>query len=157
VLSLQAPYVARLVIKWLIVIELISDRYMKKLPLFFIPLLMVVCTLALVSCSGSPLERVVRSALVAGDTTQIMYDSICNIVKEHPKKYAKLLTPDGEVNHAELSAFIEELGSHLRPPMHWNTSAYGGSGVGSLTVYFERSGSMVPYDTRRGSGQLKRL
>ena len=50
---------------------------------------------------------------------------------------------------------IEKVGSSLRPPMHRNVKVYGVDSY-SLTVYFERSGSLVPYDQTSGGGHLKK-
>ena len=112
----------------------------------------------LLSCGGhGKLEKAVRSVMVNGDTTRAAYDSLCSIVTDNPGKYEDLLTPDGKVDHKKMAEFIENIGSHLRPPMHWDTRPYGGVDDLSLTVYFERSGSMVPYDQRGGGGQLKKV
>ena len=78
-------------------------------------------------------------------------------MSDNPGKYGDLLTPEGKVDHKKMAEFIEDIGSHLRPPMHWNTRLYGGVDDLSLTIYFERSGSMVPYDQRGGGGQLKKV
>ena len=111
----------------------------------------------LLSCGGhGKLDKAVRNALVSGDTTRATYDSLCTLVLDNPGKYSDLLTPDGKVDHKRMYDFIEEIGAHLRPPMHWNTRPYGGVDDLSLTVYFERSGSMVPYDSRGDGGQLKK-
>ena len=117
------------------------------------------CVLAvgLLSCGGhGKLDKAVRTALMSGDTTKAMYDSLCSLVTDNPGKYSDLLTPEGKVDHKKMAAFIEDIGSHLRPPMHWDTRPYGGVDDLSLTVYFERSGSMVPYDSRGDGGQLKK-
>lgn len=122
-------------------------------------MLLMVCTLlaGLMSCGGhGQLEKAVRSVLVSGDTTHAAYDSLCSIVTDNPAKYGDFLTPEGKVDHKKMSDFIDQIGSHLRPPMHWNTRPYGGVDNLSLSVYFERSGSMVPYDQREGGGQLKK-
>ena len=113
---------------------------------------------ALMGCGGGhgQLEKAVRSVLVSGDTTRAAYDSLCTLITENPGKYGDMLTPEGRVDHKKLAEFIEEIGSHLRPPMHWDTRPYGGVDDLSLTIYFERSGSMVPYDQRGGGGQLKK-
>ena len=113
---------------------------------------------ALMGCGGGhgQLEKAVRSVLVSGDTTRVAYDSLCTLITENPGKYGDMLTPEGRVDHKKLAEFIEEIGSHLRPPMHWDTRPYGGVDDLSLTIYFERSGSMVPYDQRGGGGQLKK-
>ncbi len=111
----------------------------------------------LMACGGhGQLEKAVRSVLVSGDTTRAAYDSLCSMVTDNPGKYQDLLTPEGKVDHKKMADFIEQIGSQLRPPMHWNTRPYGGVDELSLTVYFERSGSMVPYDQRGGGGQLKK-
>ncbi len=127
---------------------------MRRLPILLMSMMLVAC---LAACGGhGKLEKAVRSVLVSGDTTKAAYDSLCSLVTENPGKYADLLTPEGRVDHKKMSEFIKEIGSHLRPPMLWDTRAYGGVDDLSLTVYFERSGSMVPYDQRGGGGQLKK-
>lgn len=122
--------------------------------------LLAVCSLLLMGVTGcgghGKLEKAVRSVLVSGDTTRAAYDSLCSLVTNNPGKYSDLLTPEGRVDHKKMADFIEQIGSQLRPPMHWNTRPYGGVDDLSLTVYFERSGSMVPYDQRGGGGQLKK-
>ena len=120
---------------------------------------MLCCVLiaGLLSCGGrGKLEKAIRTTLVSGDTTRAAYDSLCTIVTENPGNYGDLLTPEGRVDHKKMADFIEQIGSQLRPPMHWDTRPYGGVEDLSLTVYFERSGSMVPYDQRGGGGQLKK-
>jgi len=120
-------------------------------------LMACVLTLGLLSCGGhGKLDKAVRSVLVSGDTTKAAYDSLCAIVTDNPGKYADLLTPEGKVDHKKMAEMIKEIGSHLRPPMMWDTRPYGGVDDLSLTVYFERSGSMVPYDSRGDGGQLKK-
>ena len=108
------------------------------------------------SCSNGKLDKAVRGVLVSGDTTRAAYDSLCSLVTDNPGKYADLLTPDGQLDHGKMAAFIDEIGARLRPPVHWDTRPYGGARELSLTVYFERSGSMVPYDARGDGGQLKK-
>ncbi len=113
--------------------------------------------MGLMACGGhGSLDKAVRGILVSGDTTRAAYDSLCAMITDNPKKYSDMLTPEGKVDHKKMAEFIEQVGSQLRPPMHWDTRAYGGVEDLSLTVYFERSGSMVPYDQRGGGGQLKK-
>ena len=120
-------------------------------------LLALLMLAGLPSCGGrGQLEKAVRSALVSGDTTRATYDSLCSLVTDNPGKYGDLLTPEGKVDHKQMYEFIEQIGSALRPPMHWDTRPYGGMDDLSLTIYLERSGSMVPYDQRGGGGQLKK-
>ena len=124
-----------------------------------LPLLVMCCVLlaGLTACGGhGQLEKAVRSVLVSGDTTRAAFDSLCSIVTDNPGKYGDLLTPEGKLDYKKMADFIEQIGSQLRPPMHWDTRPYGGVEDLSLTIYFERSGSMVPYDQRGGSGQLKK-
>ena len=124
-----------------------------------LPILLMACalTVGLLSCGGhGKLDKAVRSVLVSGDTTRAAYDSLCSIVTDNPGKYSDFITPEGRVDHKKMAEFIEQIGSKLRPPMHWNTRPYGGVEDLSLTIYFERSGSMVPYDQRGGGGQLKK-
>ena len=126
----------------------------KRLPLLVVALVLMA---GMISCGGhGKLEKAVRTALVNGDTTRTAYDSLCSMVTDNPGKYGDLLTPEGGVDHKKMYDFIEKIGNHLRPPMHWDTRPYGGVDELSLTVYFERSGSMVPYDSRGGGGQLKK-
>ena len=122
--------------------------------------MLVMCCVLLVgltACGGhGQLEKAVRSVLVSGDTTRAAFDSLCSIVTDNPGKYGDLLTPEGKLDYKKMADFIEQIGSQLRPPMHWDTRPYGGIEDLSLTIYFERSGSMVPYDQRGGGGQLKK-
>lgn len=104
---------------------------------------------------GSALDDAVKQALVQRDTTQARFDSICSIVKANPEQYAQYLTRDGEIDYMAMAQLVESIGATLRPAMHWNVAAYGVNTF-SLTVYFERSGSMVPYDDAGGRGQLKK-
>ncbi|MBQ2164862.1 MAG: hypothetical protein II445_10200 [Muribaculaceae bacterium] len=115
----------------------------------------VATCLTLVACGGGGLEKAIKRALIEGDTTQARYDSICSIIKSNPESYGEFLTKAGEINVDALSKFINEVGSNLRPPMSWNIKGYGVKEL-TLTVYFERSGSMIPYDTPGGGGQLKK-
>ena len=124
-----------------------------------LPVLLVCCALlgGLLSCGGhGTLDKAVRSVLVSGDTTRAAYDSLCALVTANPDKYSDFVTAEGRVDHKKMYDLIEQIGSSLRPPMHWDTRPYGGVDNLSLTVYFERSGSMVPYDSRGGGGQLKK-
>ncbi len=111
-------------------------------------------SMATTSCSGGGLEKAIKKALINGDTTQVAYDSICSIIKDNPEKYSQYLDKSGEINVEALGNYINEVGSKLRPPMSWNIAAYGLKNL-SLTIYFERSGSMTPYDHTGGRGQLK--
>lgn len=111
--------------------------------------------LAAAGCRRGGVDRMVRDAFIAGDTTQARYDSICDIITAHPDANAQWLTPGGDINVPALQRLVNEVGASLRPPMTWNISAYGRQPL-TLTVYFERSGSMTPYDTKGGAGQLKK-
>lgn len=111
--------------------------------------------IALSSCGGGGLEKAIKRALIDGDTTQARYDSICSIIKDNPKSYAEFLTENGDINVEALSQYINKVGGKLRPPMSWNIMGYGLKEL-TLTIYFERSGSMTPYDTPGGGGQLKK-
>ena len=110
--------------------------------------MLVMCCLLLVglaACGGhGQLEKAVRGVLVSGDTTKAAFDSLCSIVTDNPGKYGDLLTPEGKLDYKKMADFIEQIGSKLRPPMHWDTRPYGGVEDLSLTIFFERSGSMVP-------------
>lgn len=114
----------------------------------------VLCSVA--SCSGGGrLENAVKRALIEGDTTASRFDSICAIVKQDAKRYSQFVGDDGSVDVTALGAYINEVGSKMRPPMSWDVSRYGLKSL-SLSVYFERSGSMTPYDATTGGGQLKK-
>lgn len=114
-----------------------------------------IACLTLAACGGGGLEKTIKRAFIDGDTTQARYDSICSIIKASPKNYSEFLTEAGEINVEALSRYINEVGSKLRPPMTWNIMGYGLKEL-TLTIYFERSGSMTPYDTPGGGGQLKK-
>ena len=107
------------------------------------------------SCGGGGLEKAVKKAFIDGDTTQASYDKICALIKENPKSYADFVTESGDINVEALGKYINEIGSKLRPPMTWDITGYGLKEL-TLTIYFERSGSMTPYDTPGGGGQLKK-
>lgn len=107
------------------------------------------------ACSDSPLEKSIRTALLMGDTTQVQYDSIASLIKANSRQYHNLLNEDGEIDADALNALIANVGKGLRPPLSWDISKYASKPL-SLTIYFERSGSMVPYDTPSGRGQLKK-
>lgn len=121
-------------------------------------LLAFTMTFTLESCGGrnGSMENVVREAFINGDTTQQRFDSICGIITANPEAYRDYIGDDGMVDVQKLNEFINNVGQKLRPPMTWNVLAYGAHQTLSLTVYFERSGSMVPYDTPDGGGQLKK-
>lgn len=106
-------------------------------------------------CHNSPLEQAVQQALIKQDTTQARFDSICAIITANPDRYGAYLDKDGNVDVAKLAELVERIGGNLRPPMHWDLNKYLAKQL-SLTVYFERSGSMVPYDSPGGRGQLKK-
>ena len=107
------------------------------------------------SCGGGGLEKAVKKAFIDGDTTQASYNKICALIKENPKSYADFVTESGDINIEALGKYINEVGSSLRPPMTWDITGYGLKEL-TLTIYFERSGSMTPYDTPGGGGQLKK-
>ena len=119
-------------------------------------MLLIVCTLCMSGCGGrGGLESAIKDALIQGDTTQARFDQIAAMIKGDAERYGDYLTADGEIDVEALSKLADEVGSKLRPPMTWNLRAYGAGSL-RLTVYFERSGSMVPFDSRGGGGQLKR-
>ena len=131
---------------------------MKKI-FWLVPLVglcLMAMTAVMTSCGGGdPLEKTVREAFVKGDTTQARYNRIVDLLKSNPKKYSDYIDGQGNVNVDALGSYINAIGQKLRPPMSWNVKAYAAQPL-SLTVYFERSGSMVPYDSQGGSGQLKK-
>lgn len=118
-------------------------------------MVLAVLTLGLTSCGGSELKKAVKLAYISGDTTQAGYDKLVSIITANPKRYATYVTDDGQVNVDALQQLVTEVGQELRPPMQWNIKKYAAASQLSLTVYFERSGSMVPYDSKSGGGQLK--
>lgn len=117
-------------------------------------LVMATCVMTS-SCRGNGLEKAIKNALINGDTTQVTFDSICSIIKDNPSKYGQYLDKSGEININALGKYINEVGSKLKPPMSWDISVFSLKNL-SLTIYFERSGSMTPYDTPGGGGQLKK-
>ncbi len=130
---------------------------MKKIftSIIIVMALLAVVAVSMFSCGSSPVENAIVQAFNTGDTTQTRFDSICSIITQSPEKYSHLLTDDGYVDTDALGKLIESIGSKRRPPAHWDISGYGQHAL-TLTVYFERSGSMVPYDSKGGSGQLKK-
>ena len=120
-----------------------------------IVLVMLAMALTAASCGVGGLEKAVKKAFIDGDTTQACYEKICDLIKENPKSYAEFVTESGDINVEALGKYINEIGSKLRPPMTWDITGYGLKEL-TLTIYFERSGSMTPYDTPGGGGQLKK-
>ena len=120
-----------------------------------IAIVMLAVTLLSASCGGGGLEKAVKKAFIDGDTTEARFDALCKMIKENPKSYADFVTESGDINIDALGKYINEVGSKLRPPMSWNIGVYGLKEL-TLTIYFERSGSMTPYDTPGGGGQLKK-
>lgn len=118
-------------------------------------LLALLSSAVMSSCTQSPLDKAVKRALVQQDTTQAQYDSLCAIILQNPERYRQYLDDNGEVNVAELQGLIDRVGGELRPPLRWDIGRYGEQEL-SLTIYFERSGSMVPYDNAGDRGQLKK-
>ncbi|MGM9804598.1 MAG: hypothetical protein ACI308_10535 [Muribaculaceae bacterium] len=117
--------------------------------------LMLFLACAMCSCrGGSALEEAAKAALLNGDTTQTRYTELCQIVKADERAYAAYLTDDGEVNAAAMNEMINRIGQSLRPPRSWNVTAYAQKPL-TLSIYLERSGSMTPYDTHDGGGELK--
>lgn len=111
--------------------------------------------ITLCSCGGNGLEKAVKEAFLKGDTTEARYESLCAIIKAAPDQYSNYIDEQGTINVEELGKFINQVGSSLRPSMTWNIATYGMKDL-TLTIYFERSGSMVPYDNTTGGGQLKK-
>ena len=102
-------------------------------------------TITLTGCgSRRAVERTIEQALISGDTTQATFDSIASLIKASPDRYADLLDDKGELNYGALNDLVQSIGNGLRPPKRWNVLQYGMKEL-SLTIYFERSGSMVPY------------
>lgn len=123
---------------------------------FALLVLLAALAIALAACGrGGGLEQAVKNAYLSGDTTRKTYDSICQIIKGSPKKYGQYLAENGEIDVEALQKLVDQVGGKLRPPMHWDIAQYGLQNL-TLTVYFERSGSMVPYDAPGGRGQLKK-
>ena len=118
-------------------------------------LLLGMMALAVASCGSSPLDKAIKRVLVQQDTTQAQFDSICSIIQQNPDRYKQYLDQQGQVNVTELQALIDRIGADLRPPIRWDIAPYGQQEL-SLTIYFERSGSMVPYDNAGDRGQLKK-
>ena len=110
----------------------------------------------LASCGGgSAIDDQVRALLLSGDTTQVSYDALCQQIKNDPQKFSDFIA-DGEVNAQAIAERVVAVGGSLRPARHWNVLQYAQAEL-SLSVYLERSGSMVPYDNRAGAGELKKV
>ena len=131
------------------------NKIKKTLSLVAMTFLVMATCVMVSSCRGNGLEKAIKNALINGDTTQVTYDSICSIIKDNPSKYGQYLDKNGDINIDALGKYINEVGSKLKPPMTWDISVFSLKNL-SLTIYFERSGSMTPYDTPGGGGQLKK-
>ncbi len=129
---------------------------MKKTSRFALILTIVgLFVLSLTGCGKDALQKAVKDAFIKGDTTEVTYQKICDIITSNPEKYAAYIADDGGINASALNEMINEVGQQLRPPMSWNTLGYGAQSL-TLSIYFERSGSMTPYDQASGGGQLKK-
>ena len=112
-------------------------------------LLMIVAA----GCGGHRVEKELRKAMASGETTPERFAEIVKgIVDSNDKAY---LLEDGTINMDALQQTADEVGSSLRPPVKWNLMQYAQNTKRTLSIYFERSGSMVPYDAASGGGQLK--
>ena len=131
------------------------NKINKMRTLLVMVIVALTASMAMTSCGGGGLEKTIKKALINGDTTQVTYDSICSIIKSNPEKYSQYLDKNGEINVETLGKYINEVGSKLRPPISWNIAVYSLKDL-SLTIYFERSGSMTHYDHTSGRGQLKK-
>ncbi|MBR5102834.1 MAG: hypothetical protein IK092_06885, partial [Muribaculaceae bacterium] len=124
--------------------------------LLIVAMSLLASVLSLSSCSGrGGIEGEIKEAFLSGDTTQARFDKIAEMIKADAERYGQYLTAEGDINVEALAKVADEVGAKLRPPMTWNLRAYGAASL-RLSVYFERSGSMVPFDSRGGGGQLKR-
>lgn len=122
--------------------------------------LFVIClaaslSLITTSCHHSRVDAAIKAALVNADTTKASFEAICSLIKSDPDANSGLTDGNGGINASALQDKINEIGSEMRPPITWNIAPYTATNI-SLTIYFERSGSMVPYDNTSGGGQLKR-
>lgn len=93
--------------------------------------------------------------MLAGDTTRAGYESLCQWMAQNRRQCDGCLGDDGKPDTKALAERVARVGASLRPPCHWDITAYTARPL-SLSVYLERSGSMTPYDTRQGGGELKR-
>lgn len=119
-------------------------------------LYLIAIMLMAAACGGrGGVERAIRDALVSGDTTQARFDSIVALIKSDSRHAGNLLDDNGNINVDAMQELVDDIGSQLRPPASWNIRAYGQAAL-SLSIYFERSGSMIPYDSKSGGGQLKK-
>lgn len=124
----------------------------------FVPLMACVwlsIAVMLTGCGKDALHKAVKDAFIKGDTTEVAYEAICNIITQDAEKYSDYVDANGNINVDALQKMVNEVGQNLRPPMQWNIAKYGQKSL-SLSIYFERSGSMVPYDQASGGGQLKK-
>ena len=106
-------------------------------------------------CGGGVLNKTVRAMLLQGDTTETSFNQLCELIRADERSYGEYIDAQGEVNVEALNEMINTIGAGLRPPCSWDVTAYGEKQL-SLSVYLERSGSMTPYDTQGGGGELKK-
>lgn len=116
---------------------------------------MAVAGLGMTGCGGGGLNKTVRTMLLRGDTTEASFGQLCEIIRGDERAYAEYLTESGDVNVEAVNEMINTIGAGLRPACHWDVTAYGDKQL-ALSVYLERSGSMTPYDTQGGGGELKK-
>ena len=121
---------------------------------FFYTALFATLSLLLSGCGGGALDRAIKQALVQGDTTAERLDDIVALITADKDSYGHLLAPDGTVDYQSLDTYVNDMAAKMRPPMHWNVAALAMPPL-QLSIYLERSGSMVPYDRPGGRGLLK--
>ncbi len=126
---------------------------LSKTKIFLALAMAVVLMPTLVGCSGQSLEKEVKQTLLKGDTTEARFAELCEFVERSGER--SLLDANGEADVALLGEYINGVGARLRPARQWNVGAYGIKQL-LLSVYLERSGSMTPYDTQGGGGELKK-
>lgn len=117
--------------------------------------LLTLCTL-LGACGSDRLEQAVKQALVSGDTTEVRFNQICELIQSNVNDYPQFQSSESGLNVEALQRYITEVGSTLRPPMNWDVMKYKAQPL-NLTLYIERSGSMTPYDAEQGQGEMKRV
>ncbi len=125
----------------------------RKTKIFLAVAMAVALLPTMVSCGGGSLEKEVKQTLLKGDTTETRFAELCELVERNGE--ASMLDANGEADAALLGEYINSIGARLRPARQWNVSAYGIKQL-ALSVYLERSGSMTPYDTQGGGGELKK-
>lgn len=116
-------------------------------------------TKALTSC-GNKDNRKLNALLleVAGTDKEISQDDwnrVCAFIVADQDASTQFCDAQGKVDASRLKAYISDFFANRRTPVEVKFAALGDDKPLKVNIYLERSGSMTPYDTPQGDGNMK--